>query len=68
MGGVAYMLKIIIAENISILISICLKIKWKHRNNNDNTQPMDTFRQLGAPSPILSNAGLSFNNNKNNNL
>ena len=28
-------------------------------------QPMDTFRQLGAPTPISLNDGLSFNNNNN---
>ena len=28
-------------------------------------QPMDTFRRLGAPTPISLNIGLSFNNNKN---
>ena len=26
-------------------------------------QPMDTFRRLGAPTPILLNDGLSYNNN-----
>ena len=30
-------------------------------------QPMDTFRRLGAPTPISLNDGLSFNNNNNNN-
>jgi len=28
-------------------------------------QPMDTFRRLGAPTPISLNDGLSFNNNNN---
>ena len=28
-------------------------------------QPMDTFRRLGAPTPISLNDGLSFNNDNN---
>ena len=60
------MLKIIIAENFSILILIYIKIKWKHRNNNENTHGYVSADR--SSKPISLNAGLSFNDNNNNNL